>query len=477
MMMMMRSVRGLPPQLRGRPRWLSTENLPPPVTTSIQPAAAAATGPFGGRDGGTVSGSTAEGWEDVRAAFEHNFADNLELGAQLTIYQEGAPVVDLHGHAEGLPQGLGYGAHTLQNIFSSGKNLEAIACMLLVDRGLMQYEDKIAKHWPAFGQHGKDGITVEDVLRHESGLQFFVDPEHPDDFTKTFVPTVAEVAAEGAVERIIESSGTWGYGKRMYHASTRGFIIGGLIRQLSGQTLGQFIRTEIAEPLSVDVLCGTPIDVQACYEYAELKSVGFGYTLMQEVLPALMGRGGNAETVATFKWLASALTTCKHPLGAYPKSIPAEWGKDDKHHVQTPEGRTLEVSSGGIQSNARSLAKLSAMLANGGEVDGVRLVSAETVRLATSSPKVLRDDVWKMTYANTQGGFADFGTFVELLGMPNEVAAEAQKGFQGWAGKGGSLFLFDTDRKLGLAYTMNGMMNGGAGGPRTARILEVLRHK
>ena len=89
------------------------------------------------------------------------------------------------------------------------------------------------------------------------------------------------------------------------------------------------------------------------------------------------------------------------------------------------------MSSGGIQSNARSLAKLSGLLANGGEIDGVRLVSEETVRLATSAPKVLRDDCWRMTVANTRGGFFDFGSFVELAGNPNEEVARTQRGFHG----------------------------------------------
>ena len=115
------------------------------------------------------------------------------------LLEQGVPVVDLHGYAKAQ---TGYGAQTLQNIFSSGKNLEAIACsprahsdrplgprwrhpthpirpclrrrsraVLLVDRGLLQYEEKMAKYWPAFGQHGKEQITVEDVLRHEAGLQ------------------------------------------------------------------------------------------------------------------------------------------------------------------------------------------------------------------------------------------------------------------------------------------------------------------
>lgn len=239
--------------------------LPAATTTVVAPSAdKQSPGPFGSCwAGGRVSGSVAEGWEDVREAFEKNFAENLEVGAQLVVFKEGVPVVDLHGHAEysGLETERAddgydidcqaYSGDALQNIFSSGKNLEAICIMMLVDRGQLAYTDRVADHWPAFGQHGKEHITVEDVLRHESGLQFFANPADPDDFGSVRVPTIADVekTADGAVERLIEGSAAWGHGQRMYHASTRGFVLGGLVRQITGKTLGSFIAAEIAGPL------------------------------------------------------------------------------------------------------------------------------------------------------------------------------------------------------------------------------------
>ena len=79
-------------------------------------------------------------------------------------------------------------------------------------------------------------------------------------------------------------------------------------------------------------------------------------------------------------------------------------------------------------------------------------------------------------FAGTQGGFFDFGSFAELAGNPNDAVAHVQRGFLGWAGKGGSLFLWNREKNVGFAYTMSGMMNGGHGGPRTAPFFDVLRH-
>lgn len=105
-------------------------------------------------------------------------------------------------------------------------------------------------------------------------------------------------------------------------------------------------------------------------------------------------------------------------------------------------------------------------------------MSSEAVELAHSKTKALRDDVWGMDIANTQGGFFDFGTMREVGGLavdPSVIAAH--RGFVGWAGKGGSLFLWNRERNIGFAYIMSGMMNGGNGGPRTAPFFEILQTK
>lgn len=262
--------------------------LPPPTTASIP--GVAEKGPFGTTDGGTVTGSVAPGWEDMRTAFENNFRSNLEAGAQLCVFKDGYPVVDLYGHSSACQSGDGYDGDTLQNIFSSGKNFEAISIMILVDRGLVEYSDKISKHWPAFGANGKHDITIEDLLRHESGLQFFADPDHPDDFKKVRVLREEHVknTKSGAVERFIEGSASWGHGKRMYHASTRGFVVGGIVRQVTGQTLGEFISREIVEPmnvtddLNVTAYCGATLETQAMHLYEPMQTCSTSYTMLKD---------------------------------------------------------------------------------------------------------------------------------------------------------------------------------------------------
>ncbi len=465
----------------------------PTVTTRRVPPGpgAPAPGPFGGSDGGTVAGTVSPaadgdghdgaGWgAALRAAFEANFAANMENQAQLCVFHRGACAVDLWGHAgDETCNALGYDGDTLQTIFSSGKNLEAIAVMLLADRGQLRYGDRIAQHWPAFGQHGKERITVADLLRHEAGLQFFADPATPDDFSKVRVPGIAEVSDPDKIERLVEGSAAYGHGERMYHASTRGFVVGGLVRQITGKTLGAFVRDEITEPLGAQAFVGATLAEQAKHRYAPMQKCSTRWTLFSELLPSLFGmKSANDETLANFKVIGAALMAKNSPLKGYAKAMPIEWEQNGGDHVatSTPEGRTLEVSSGGVQASARALARIGACLANDGELEGVRLVSTAAVQAAHEAPKRNRDAVWQMDLPFTAGGFADFGSMVEVAGRPTLEAAARQHGFFGWVGKGGSVFLWNREKQISIGYTCTGMANGGSGGPRTDAFFDILKN-
>ena len=128
--------------------------------------------------GGSVGGKVAAGWEPVKAAFAENFAKGLEKGAQLVIRIAGETVVDLHGASPSNQSlnGQPFGPDTMTNIYSSGKQIETVVMAILVDRGLVSYDDKVAQHWPAFAQGDKGNITIADVMRHEGGCPYFLAP-------------------------------------------------------------------------------------------------------------------------------------------------------------------------------------------------------------------------------------------------------------------------------------------------------------
>ena len=129
-----------------------------------------------------------------------------------------------------------------------------------------------------------------------------------------------------------------------------------------------------------------------------------------------------------------------------------------------------------MQANARGLAKLAGLMANGGALagGGARLASTRAVDDAHAGTRAVRDDAWGMDIAN--GGFFDFGTLPRVERMAVEPKVAAAMAVPRLGGQGGSLFLWNREKNVGFAYTMSGMMNGGHGGPRTAPFFDVLRH-
>ena len=144
-----------------------------------------------------VKGDVARGFESVKQLFEQQMQTLAEENAQLCVYHRGKKVVDLWASPAGDES---FTADSIVNIFSSGKSLEAIAVAMLVDRGLLQYEAKITQYWPEFGTNGKEGITVADVMRHETGLANF-------DTSLDAADLFTENIKKNAVGQVIEQHG------------------------------------------------------------------------------------------------------------------------------------------------------------------------------------------------------------------------------------------------------------------------------
>ena len=246
-------------------------------------------GPFG--RGGVCSGTVSPMWAPVRAAFEENFALNYELGAQLVVYEGDDIVVNLSGKSSKQKH---YSEDTLQNIFSSGKNMEAVCMAILMDRGLIAYDDLVCKHWPAFGKHGKEKVTIADVLRHEGGVPFFSDCTDLSDGKKDTRLKREHFEDTDAFDSVIENSGKYDLNsRRHYHAVTRGWVLSGIIRRVDprGRTLGQFMQDEVCAPLSLDIFCGMEPSLQAVHEFADVKDISIPYMLSHLIAPALLGVG------------------------------------------------------------------------------------------------------------------------------------------------------------------------------------------
>lgn len=423
-------------------------------------------GPFG--RGGHISGWTASGWEQLRVSFESNFAENLELGAQLVVYRGEELVVDLCGKSS---QQKSYSPEHMQCVFSSGKNIEALCIAILIDRNLCDYDDLVTKHWPEFANGGKDKITIADVLRHEGGVPAFTKEGKVE-----VVITPEMVEAVEPLDKAIEQAELFpkdpenpGKAKRIYHAISRGWLIAGIVRRIDEKkrNLGLFIREEITAPLGLKYYhLGIPLDEQKNFDFADMTQMNMAYNITCEILPAMMGFGSNV-----LKNSLKVITDKKNPMGLPVCTWMAK--QPTPTFNNSPKGRSVEIPSAGVYANARCMGKINALLANGGEIDGVRLLSAETCDKAHGSRKRNFDDALQMDAPFSQGGFCSFGETESIL--MDAATKQNMAGFVGWGGWGGSVSVWNPSKKISFAYTMNGMSNFVMGCPRGNALLSCVQ--
>ncbi len=210
-----------------------------------------------------ISGTVAPGYEPVKEHLERQFWDGRGEKAQVCAYVRGEKVVDLWATArddddDGKEP---YDGDSLHTVFSSTKAVTAVVFACLVDRGLVDYGDKICKHWPEFAQNGKEELRVEDVMRHEAGLAKWVGKIK---YVDTLTGNIKENAIGKVIERESPAFPDARHGSdREYHALTRGWILNEVFRRAhpGGKTIGEYLRTEIAGPLGdIDVHIGAPHD-------------------------------------------------------------------------------------------------------------------------------------------------------------------------------------------------------------------------
>ena len=196
-----------------------------------------------------IDGSCAPDFERVRDAFESNFTARDDVGAAVAVWVDGDLVVNLWGgfaDAAGLRP---WREDTLASIYSGSKGLTSTCVHLLADRGELDLQAPVARYWPEFGQAGKQDITVAMVLGHRSGV---IGP-------RTRLHWADAADWDAVCGHIAAAEPWWQPGTAQgYHMVTFGFILGEVVRRVTGRTIGQYLRTEIAEPLGIDVHIGLP---------------------------------------------------------------------------------------------------------------------------------------------------------------------------------------------------------------------------
>ncbi len=388
----------------------------------------------------SINGEVSPGFESVRALYERNMRSLVEEHTQLCIYHEGKKVVDLWASTDD-PM---FTPDTLVNIFSSGKSLEALSMAMLVDRGQLRFDAPINEYWPEFGANGKHETTVADLMRHEAGLAAF-------DTSLDVMDLRTDSIKENRIGRIIENheqrfreNGS----RREYHALTRGWIANEVFRRADpgGRTLGEFVREEISRPLQLDAYIG--LTAQELDRAAPVRPIKSGLLLKEWMKPRFAGRRMEQNIFQAAAKVARLVPSIRRrSTKGMPKPIE---GMSRISAFSDPEIAQGEIPSANANSTARGLAKLAAVLANGGSWQGLQLFG-ETAWQALHAEPVSRDMGFTGT-SFTQGGVAHFTPQASGSRAIDRGLNTGREGFYGWMGLGGSIFQWHPEARIGFGY-------------------------
>ena len=383
-----------------------------------------------------IGGSVEPGFEGVADAFRANFAEHGEVGAATSVYVGGRKVVDLWGGVADVATGSRYTEDTLQLVFSTTKGATAICAHLLAQRGDLDLDAPVAEYWPEFKAKGKGDIPVRWLLCHKAGLAY-VDAELTLEEALAWDPMIRALEEQ---EPIWEPGTAHGY-----HATTYGWLVGEVIRRITGKTPGTFFHDEVAAPLGLEFWIGLPDDQH--HRVAPLIDWSAEAKARAEADPAV------AELMERFMGPDSMLGKA---LGA-PSFVFAD-GFDN------PDLWRAELPAFNGITNARSLARMYAGVV--GTVEGgpdAPLLTQETVararELQTSGPD-------KCLYFETTFGL---GFFVSSLFAPYG----GEQSF-GHTGMGGAVGFADPEHGLGFGYVMNKMLQTLNGDPRSGGLIKAV---
>jgi CubicO group peptidase (beta-lactamase class C family) len=381
----------------------------------------------------TIDGWTASGFENVREQFERNFADGLEVGAAFSAYHQGQKVVDLWGGIADETTERPWVEDTLVVVFSTTKGATAICAHQLVQDGRLDVDAPVTEYWPEFGPAGKQSIPVDYLLSHRAGLPWVDEKLTLED----------ALAWEPMIHALEQQAPVWEPGSTHgYHAVTFGYLVGEVIRRISGRSIGTNFRDEVAAPLGLDFYIGLP------------------ETLEPRVGRLVGGIGGAAPSDADPEAIA-ALAALMGPESKLGKALSAGGAFADSECFNTRPVHAAEIPAAGGITDARSIARMYAACI--GEVDGVRLLGDATVKEATIQRTEGPDTVLLDLDLQFGLGFFVPSSLIQL-GGPRSF---------GHFGAGGSAGWVDPEAGLAFGYAMNKMDLGLAGDLRSYSLVNA----
>ncbi|WP_370941910.1 serine hydrolase domain-containing protein [Amycolatopsis sp. cg5] len=413
--------------------------------------AAGAIAGLGGRAEAAERG-VAQGWGKVADAFRANFANPGEIGAACSVYVCGRPVVDMWGGLADRAANRPWRRDTIVQVASTTKGATAICAHLAVQRGLLDLDAPVARYWPEFGAGGKEEIPVRWLLSHQAGLPV-VDGPLTFEQACAWEPVIRALEAQKPLWR----KGT----QHLYHAVTYGFLVGEVVRRITGKSLGRFFADEVAGPLGLSAWIGLPEAEESRVARTEDAAP---FTLEELVAGMIAITGLGADTVRA--WVEAVWS----PGSAQSRAGELGGALTDPAVFRTRAWRAAEFPAANMLSDARSLARMYAATVS--RVDGVRLLKPSTVE--------------RMTVVQTGR--------TRMYGLPPGLDIPADRSFNmslgfwracppmpltgpgsfGHPGSGGSIGFADPDAGVGFGYVTN-LWNYRPDDPRAMNLAKAVR--
>lgn len=375
-----------------------------------------------------VQGTCSPLFAQLKSEFEKNFAARGEVGASVCAIVDGDIVVDLYGGTLDTAPASAWQRNTITRVFSCTKGAVAFCLHLLADRGALDFNADVRKYWPEFQKHYQQTIPVWMLLNHQAGLPALRSP-----VTKNDLFDSATLASRLSTESLFWEPGT----SLAYHALTFGVLANELVHRVTGLSVGEFFRREIAAPLDLDFWIGLP----ASEDRRVAKTLFPAASTPQKTLAA--------DSIA-------ALT--KANLGAFLGSL------DER------ETRAAEIPAGGGFGNARSLAAMYAPLSMEGSHAGRQFISPDAVaRMAQTTAATGKDQTLGIPTAFSLGFAKSWGVGRMPPGCGYAIGSRAF----GHPGMGGSIGFADPSARLAFAYTMNQMNSSPSLDERAQSLIDA----
>jgi len=364
-----------------------------------------------------VQGIASDKFEGVRNQFQTHLDTGADIGASFCVTKDGEAVVDLWGGYADIERARPWEKDTIVNVYSTTKTMTALTALLLADRGELDFDAPVAKYWPEFAASGKADVKVSHLMSHSAGLSGWREPFTTEDLYDW----------EKATSLLAAQAPFWEPGKQAgYHAITQGYLVGEVVRRIAGKSLGAVFREEIAEPMGADFHIGLPASEDN--RVADLQPPPDGSISVDPVM---------TETKKL---------TLTNPV-------------IDVSATRTRDWRGAEIPAAGGTGNARAVAMIHAILANGGAAGGKQYLSEAGCRKALEQQIEGTDLILGIPVRYGLG----FG-----LSGPMSPALNEHSMF--WGGYGGSIALIDMEAHTTVSYAMNRMEGTTTGDMRAISL-------